>query len=440
MQPIIRKIIAHQSSKLILIFGIQGVSAVLGFALHFVLAKKLAINEYGEFGILFNTVTILSLIVTFGSSNNMLRYISIYHKNKSRCSKELQTSLLFILFNWIFLSTLIILVNQFIPSDKEYYFTIDVILLSLVWVLFTAFSQLFQNFDRAIGFILRSMLPNSIFKSILCMGLIYLFSSLFTELETFHAVLAYVISFILIFMLYLFYERKYLSFQGLWTKSALRYRLFFKSSFQYFINTVSQTLLNNLDLIVIGIFLTSYDAGIYGVATRINLIVIFGLSSLNILYSPQVAKLFKENKINELNDNLKIANRIIFIFSFSLFLIIVFAGESILNFFGEGYTSGFWVLVILSLRNLIEAFFGITGSVLNMSGNQKYFNYILYIILGLYVILSPFAIQLGDLEGLAIFVACIALLKNLVQWKFIYFTLGIRSGLFSNIYYNLISK
>lgn len=436
-----KKIFFHKSSQLILIFLIQGISAILGFAVQFLLAKNMTVAEYGQFSILFNAVAILSLVVSFGSSNHILRYISIYSENKRKSSAELQTAILFVVFNWLVLTVLAMLFNKTFLAGTTYFFSIGIVILSSLWVLFTTFSLLFQNFDRATGYVVRSMVPNNIIKSVLMLAFIFLVVNIFGDrLQLIDAVEIYLSSFLIICCLYLFLERKYLSWNNFYRRGIARYKIFFRNSFQYFLNTISQNLLKNLDLIFIGFFLTVYDAGIYAAAARINIVIIFGLASLNILYSPQVAKLYKENKIDELNRSLRVPNWIIFIFSLILFLFIVLFGKWILGIFGPSFLQGYWVLLFLSLRNLIEALFGITGSVLNMSGNQKYFNNVLYVILGVYLVLSPFAIKIWGLEGLAIFVAIIALFKNFVQWKFIYFKLGIRSGLFSNLYYRLISR
>lgn len=439
MQPYIKKILSHKSSQLIFIFGIQGVSAVLGFVVQFILARNMSVAEYGRFSILFNAVAIFALLISFGSANYILRYVSIYSDDRKRSSGALQTTFIFISINWIVLSFFAVVINHFFLTGTKYFFPLGILVISSVWVLFSAFVQIFQNFDRALGYAIRSMLPNNVFKSLFIIGFLGVMIWLFrAELQLFAVVWIYTFTFIAVFLLFLFFDRKYVTLRHFFRRLGIRYRVFFKNSYQYFINSIAQSLLKNLDLIFIGLLLTSYDAGIYGAANRINIVIIFGLASLNILYSPQVAKLFKQNKIRELNESLKTPNWIIFIFSLLLFLIIALFGKHILQLFGESYIQGYWVLLFLSLRNFIEAFFGITGSVLNMSGNQKYFNKILYVILAVYILLSPVAIKLWGIEGLAFFTAIIALGKNFVQWRFIYFKLGIRSGLFSNLFHRFI--
>jgi len=440
MQTLIKKIASNKSSQLLIIFGLQGVSAVLGFAVQFLLVRNLSVEGYGQFSILFNAVTIFTLIISFGSSNHILRYISINSEHRNKCSVELQTALFFILINWLILLVFSIVLNQLVLTNTNYFFPFSIIAMSAIWVLFTAFAQLFQNFDRAIGYAVRSMIPNNVFKSIFIIGLLALLIWIVrVEIELKDVIGIYVLAFILVTIIFVVFERKYIKISQFFRRGLVRYRIFFKKTYHYFINTISQNLLKNLDVILIGFFLTSYDAGIYGAANRINIVIIFGLASLNILYSPQVAKLYKQNRIKELNASLRIPNWAIFIFSLLLFIIILIFGKFILQFFGESYIQGYWVLIFLSLRNLIEAFFGITGSVLNMSGNQKYFNKILYVILAAYILLSPVAIKIWGIEGLALFTVLVALCKNFVQWKFIYFKLGIRSGLFSNLYYRFIN-
>ncbi len=89
MKIISKKIFSNKSSQLLLIFLIQGISAVLGFAVQFLLARNMTVSEYGQFSILFNAVAIISLVVSFGSSNHILRYISIYNENRRNARPDM---------------------------------------------------------------------------------------------------------------------------------------------------------------------------------------------------------------------------------------------------------------------------------------------------------------------------------------------------------------
>ena len=437
----IRNLASYQSSKLFIIFGIQGISAILGLAVQFLLARQMDVEEYGRFSIVFNAVGILTMIVSLGSSNYILRQISIFHQQDLRKTvNEFNHGLSYLSINWFILTILGLGIHYLFMNYKEYNFSLSFIILSAFWILFGAYSQFLQNFDRATGNPIRSMLPTTVIKSCLLISAILIFMFYGFNITAQESVSFYLFSFILVALLFLIFEHQYINVKKVISKPIANYKKNFKLSYEYFINNISQNLLKNLDLIFIGIYLTDYDAGVYGIATRINLVIIFGLSSLNILYSPMVAKLFKQDEIKKLNRLLKRPNLIIFLFSGFLFLLVVILGEFLLNIFGDDYVSGYWILVLLSARNLVEAFFGITGSVLNMSGNQKFFNTILYFLLGAYVTLSPFVIGYGNLIGLALLVLLIALVKNFIQWKFIYFNLGIHTGLFSNLYCKIVSK
>ena len=146
-----------------------------------------------------------------------------------------------------------------------------------------------------------------------------------------------------------------------------------------------------------------------------------------------VAKLFKEDKIQDLNRNLKTPNLIIFLFALTLLIFILIFGKVILSLFGNEYVGAYLILVFLSFRNLVQAVFGINGSILNMTNNQKYFNKILYLILFFYIVTSPFIIKYFGIESFAGFVCFIALLRNFLQWHFLYYKLNIKCGIFSNV-------
>ena len=294
-----QKIASHKSSKLLVIFAIQGVSAILGLTVQFLLARQMDVEEYGRFNILFNAVGIFTMIVSLGSSNYILRQISIYHpQNHSKTVNEFNHGLSYLTINWLVLTILCFGIHYFFLQKTEYSFSLSLVIMVAFWVLFGAYSQFLQNFDRATGNPIRSMLPTTVFKSCLLIASILIFMYYGLRITAQESILFYLFSLISVALLFSIFEYRYIDVKESIKKPFSNYKKSFVESYQYFINKISQNLLKNLDLIFVGIYLTDYDAGVYGAATRINLIVIFGLRSLSILYSPMVAKLFKQKQIN----------------------------------------------------------------------------------------------------------------------------------------------
>lgn len=413
-------------------FVIQIISAVLGFGLQILIARNVSTETYGELGILINYGTTLSFFVLFGVNTYVLRKISTLDiaENKEEISKLYFDSIFFVLSNSAITFVFLLLVHLVVPIT-----IIDMSLSNvLIFIGFTlslAAIFLLQNIDRALGYMIRSIAPTSIFKSLIIMAIFILILNLNVEINVQTLFFLYVVSSLLLSFYYLVKQIPLLNFNL--SESRVGYKRLFISSKDYFVNRISHNFLKSLDLIFIDLLLTSFDAGVFLASLRIRIIIMFGLNAMNVVFSPDIAKLYKEGKIGELNEIIKKANYLIFAFSLLFVMGVLLFSKSILSVFGNDYIEGSTVLIIICLANLVEATFGMTGSILNMTGNQRYYNKVIFLLLFLYVISAPIFLNLWGLLGSAVLILSITLVKNILEWKYIYSKLKIKTGIISNI-------
>ena len=413
-------------------FVIQIISAVLGFGLQILIARNVSTETYGELGILINYGTTLSFFVLFGVNTYVLRKISTLDiaENKEEISKLYFDSIFFVLSNSAITFVFLLLVHLVVPIT-----IIDMSLSNvLIFIGFTlslAAIFLLQNIDRALGYMIRSIAPTSIFKSLIIMAIFILILNLNVEINVQTLFFLYVVSSLLLSFYYLVKQIPLLNFNL--SEFRVGYKRLFISSKDYFVNRISHNFLKSLDLIFIDLLLTSFDAGVFLASLRIRIIIMFGLNAMNVVFSPDIAKLYKEGKIGELNEIIKTANYLIFAFSLLFVMGVLLFSKSILSVFGNDYIEGSTVLIIICLANLVEATFGMTGSILNMTGNQRYYNKVIFLLLFLYVISAPIFLNLWGLLGSAVLILSITLVKNILEWKYIYSKLKIKTGIISNI-------
>ena len=413
-------------------FVIQIISAVLGFGLQILIARNVSTETYGELGILINYGTTLSFFVLFGVNTYVLRKISTLDiaENKEEISKLYFDSIFFVLSNSAITFVFLLLVHLVVPIT-----IIDMSLSNvLIFIGFTlslAAIFLLQNIDRALGYMIRSIAPTSIFKSLIIMAIFILILNLNVEINVQTLFFLYVVSSLLLSFYYLVKQIPLLNFNL--SEFRVGYKRLFISSKDYFVNRISHNFLKSLDLIFIDLLLTSFDAGVFLASLRIRIIIMFGLNAMNVVFSPDIAKLYKEGKIGELNEIIKKANYLIFAFSLLFVMGVLLFSKSILSVFGNDYIEGSTVLIIICLANLVEATFGMTGSILNMTGNQRYYNKVIFLLLFLYVISAPIFLNLWGLLGSAVLILSITLVKNILEWKYIYSKLKIKTGIISNI-------
>ena len=158
------------------------------------------------------------------------------------------------------------------------------------------------------------------------------------------------------------------------TKPAVEgtFRSYFLLSMPLFVIGVGFQLLNQMDTIMLGHFVSEREVGIYSVAFKVSAFVLIGLEIL----LPIVAPLFSQ--FRETNDHASIemlfravtkwlcySALLIFIY------IAVFRGQ-LMHVFGKGFTEGSTVLLILAAGQLVSAATGPTGVLLTMTGKQRW--------------------------------------------------------------------
>ncbi|MEW5948873.1 MAG: flippase [Thermodesulfobacteriota bacterium] len=158
-----------------------------------------------------------------------------------------------------------------------------------------------------------------------------------------------------------------------------------------YVSFISATFLVNIllflfnwsDMIILGIFRSSQEIGIYFASKRTALVLSLLLISLNAIFAPVIAHLYSGNKITQLNRAYKASTQWMLMFSLPLFLIMVFFAEELLSLFGPAFGDGRMCLIVLAVGQLVNASFGSNGYLLMMTGHHRWmvFNAIIFVIL-----------------------------------------------------------
>lgn len=190
-------------------------------------------------------------------------------------------------------------------------------------------------------------------------------------------------------------------------------------------------LLNQTDILLLGILTNTTVAGIYGAASRLARLVTFGLAAANSISAPLISELHTE-------DDLRSLQRMVTLTSWGTTLwSVVFAGAlalaapTLLSIYGEEFRAGASVLVVLALGQIINGATGPVGYLLNMTGHERINARILAWVVIANLVLSAPAILLFGAVGAAIVTATLSGTKNLWTWWVVRQRLGVNSSIFS---------
>jgi O-antigen/teichoic acid export membrane protein len=394
--------------------GISFMGKILSMGLSFLtvvlLARLLGASSLGRFNLGITIVNLFSIFTILGFDQGLVRFIPIY---KSRNNEESLNGLIFsnllISFFISFSISIFLFINSEFISNKIFNDVKMILVLkysSVYLIIFTFF--------RLLGAILKGNKRVDLFTYvvdiitpfsylILIMGLYKLDNKIFVVYSA--RIISQVTGIILILALiykYLFLNIKRINFK------LVKFKAYFRFSLPLSFIGLLYYLISNIDKLMLGYFTTSDQIGIYSVSFRVAILTIFLLQSVNSIFASVISELVEKDDYLTLGKLLKNLTKWIFLFGLNFLGLVIILNKEILMVFGEEYFIGGQVLIILTLGQFINAAAGPTGTILIMSGNQKYEVYnsigvcILNFIMNLYFIPKFGALGAGIATAISI--------------------------------------
>ena len=191
-----------------------------------------------------------------------------------------------------------------------------------------------------------------------------------------------------------------------------------------------QFIITQIDALMIGIFMGSENAGFYTAASRIAVLITFGIASVNAVVAPMIAQYYSQQKFHELQRIVSIAAKGIFLFALTAAIILFAFGKLILGLFGSGFNVAYLSLVILLIGQLIDSLAGSVGYLMTMTGHQREVMYVMGGCAVLNILLNMVMIPAFGLQGAAIVTTTTIALWNIILVKRVRVNLGINSAAF----------
>ena len=168
------------------------------------------------------------------------------------------------------------------------------------------------------------------------------------------------------------------------------------------ITAFSFLLMGRIDTIMLGMFSTTENVGIYNVALKLASITSFILYAVNTIAAPKFSELFWSNKMEELKKVVRLSSKLIFGVSFPFLILFVVFSKFFVGLFGKEFIAGQTALVILSIGQFVNAASGSVGYFMNMTGRQIVYRNIILVATALNIILNYILIPVYGLNGAAI--------------------------------------
>ena len=169
------------------------------------------------------------------------------------------------------------------------------------------------------------------------------------------------------------------------------------------------------DNIILGIFRSSEEVGMYDAAFKLSTLSAIVLLAINAIQAPVFSELYHKKEMGRLQNIIFKSNRLLFFTSLPLTAILCFFPKPILGFLGEGFKEAWLALILLSIGNFINSITGSIGILLQMSGHQKQYNKIITSSAVGSVLLNFILVPQYGLVGAAISSSAAKIIQNLLS-------------------------
>ncbi|MBX7181396.1 MAG: flippase [Bacteroidia bacterium] len=157
-----------------------------------------------------------------------------------------------------------------------------------------------------------------------------------------------------------------------------------------------------IDTIMLGHYRTEAEVGIYNIFLKVTIIATIPITSLNSIGMPKFGELFAKNDLVGLQKTLRFSASIIFLSTFTLALGLLLFHSILLGFFGKDFSGDKTAFYILLITQVVSAFGGSSGYILQMTGHQNSYKNAVIGTLVITILSNYYFIPLYGIVGAAI--------------------------------------
>ncbi len=353
-------------------FVIEVIGAIVAFLVHWLLARRLGAGGVGIYLYCLSWVRLLALPAKLGLERASLRFVSSFEANREHGLLRgfMTRSHQMVLGASTLIGLLLFAVTRLLGERLE-----SELLVAFGWAALAlplmSFGDLQVATLRGFKRITWALGSQKILRPVLMLALIGLALTVGGGLSADRAVALQVAAFAITLLL---------TTAGLWTampdelvttKPDYQTREWLAVSMPLLLITGFNIVLKQTDIIMVGSLLTRADAGVYGAAARIAMLVQFGINAVNAGLAPLISQLHSQERAPELQRVVALGARLIFIFTALGGVAVMFGAGSILAIFGPEFEAGATALRVLMFSQLVNALAGPVGLLMTMTGNQK---------------------------------------------------------------------
>ena len=420
--------------KTLSIFALKILGIFSSYIFTFLVSKYYGAEGWGTFSICLGVITFGYLFGKFGFDMALLRFSSTLRNSAEEFSilktlyqkafKWLLPLGCFITFAIAISSTM--LSNLFFKNDNQ---AVYFIILALA-IIPTVFTLIDSEGLRGLGMTNKYVFLQNIALYLIASLLLIAYVVYAGSTQDFKSIfIIYLISSFLVFIICrIWWQNSVLSLYPLCNSSkVLTVKEIFNISYPMFWSNAMFVLINWTDTLMLGIYNSEVDVGIYNAAFKISNLVTLPLFVITSIVAPKFAN---KHAIGDTEGLAQIVNQstaVIFLLTLPIFIVIAFFPSIFLNIFGASFVAGVPILIILIFGQFFKSFCGSTDYLLQMTGHEKIFQKIILSAMFVNMLLNLILIPNFGSYGAAIANASTIIYWNIIATYYIKLKLNINA-------------
>jgi len=397
---------------------------LLGYILIVMISRNFGANGLGIFGLFMSILNIFVICGCFGFNKSIIRFTNEYIAHKYVIKKIYKTIIQRVTLISVILGFVIFLLTNWIAKrlfQEEIIFPLKIIAFLIP---FSVINLINIEFIRSFKIIkiseyFRNINLNLI--AIIVLSILIIFThninNVFYSFST-----ATILTFL---MLNYYVYNKILKNIRQQKKYKFDKKKLFIVSFPIFITIILSLLIDSTDIIILGIFSTIENVGIFSACVKLVAVISVVQSSVMIISIPKISELFWSNNKKKLKETMRFTSKVILIFSLPLLILLIIGARLILNILGQDFIYGTGVLIILALTSFINGYLGWVAALLSVIGLEKTSAILIFIALIIDIFLDIILLLKYGMIGVALSTLITTLIIAIVSIIIIKKKLGI---------------
>lgn len=200
---------------------------------------------------------------------------------------------------------------------------------------------------------------------------------------------------------------------------------FFATAQSFIVLNLSMFIQQVVAMLIAGAMLSHGDLGLFKSAERVGMIISFILLVINAVFPPRFARLFHQQKHEELGRLARQSSLVAAAMAMPLAIICFVFPEWVLGWFGEEFRQAGNLLRIIVVGHVFNVMFGSVGFLLTMTGREKVMRNISLVCSALGLLAFVVLMPIWGAIGAALSLAMVLMLQNLVAAIFVWRRMGI---------------